>query len=78
MEGKCDMNELEVFDFLNGLKESGLTNMLGAIPIVEVRFEISRDDATVVVEKWLQSVAAAASSFSEKNAETKSSNDDDG
>ncbi len=51
-------SEEEVFEFLDRLRESGATNMMGAGPYVEERFDISRREARPFVIKWMETFSA--------------------
>ena len=41
--------------YLNRLRESGVTNMFGAAPYVAAVFNISKRDARVVLSQWMES-----------------------
>jgi hypothetical protein len=44
------------FDFLEDLRKSGLTNMLGARPYLQTAFpDLSEKEAKEILVKWLQS-----------------------
>jgi hypothetical protein len=44
------------FDFLEDLRKSGLTNMLGARPYIQTAFpDLSDKEAKEILVKWLQS-----------------------
>jgi hypothetical protein len=46
----------EYFDFLEALRESGQTNMLGARPYLQTAFpDLSDEEAKGILVKWLQS-----------------------
>lgn len=42
------------FEFLNQLRESGQTNMFGAVPYLMDEFDIERDEAREVLLDWMQ------------------------
>jgi hypothetical protein len=42
------------FDYLNRLRESGTTNMFGAVPYLMDEFDIERDEAREVLLDWMQ------------------------
>jgi len=44
-----------VFEFLDNLRESGVTNMFGAGPYVESTFGVSRHEARDLVVQWMKS-----------------------
>jgi hypothetical protein len=45
----------EHLEFLDDLRESGETNMFGAVPYLEDEFGFSRADAKIVLTYWMQS-----------------------
>lgn len=55
-ESKADFTELEIemFEYLNVLRESGVTNMFGASPYLEEEFDINRNQAKKVLVKWME------------------------
>jgi hypothetical protein len=48
------VNREEVFQYLDDLRGSGETNMFGAGPCVEAKFNISRQTARDLVSKWMK------------------------
>lgn len=46
--------EIKCFDYLERLRQSGVTNMFGACPYLERRFKISHRDASNVLSKWMK------------------------
>lgn len=44
----------EMLVFLDELRESGITNMFGATPYVEKRFNMKRKDASAVLFYWME------------------------
>ncbi len=52
-----DPNETEVFEFLDELRESGITNMFGAAPYTEREFGIQRRDARELLADWMRTFA---------------------
>lgn len=44
----------EFFDFLDDLRESGVTNMYGAGAYLEDEFDMSRKDASEVLSAWMK------------------------
>ena len=54
-------NEEHVFEFLNDLRESGVTNMYGASPYIREAFNINRYEANRLLTKWMET-------YSERNA----------
>ena len=47
--------EDEHLEYLNDLRESGTTNMYGAAPYVVGRFQVSRTEARIIVQYWMES-----------------------
>jgi hypothetical protein len=45
--------EKEVCEYLNDLRESGVTNMFGAGPYVEQNFSVSKREAREYVSLWM-------------------------
>ena len=45
----------EAFEFLEELRESGVTNMYGAAPYVAAEFHISNSEAREILGKWMES-----------------------
>ena len=50
----CTDFEIKCFDYLERLRQSGVTNMFGACPYLERRFKISHRDASNVLSKWMK------------------------
>jgi len=46
--------EEEVFGYLDGLRESGITNMFGAAPYLIDKFGIDKRAAIDFLKKWMQ------------------------
>jgi len=44
----------EMFDYLENLRESGVTNMFGAAPYLKDAFDISMLDAKQILLEWMQ------------------------
>lgn len=50
------MNEFyEEFEYLNTLRESGVTNMFGASPYLQEAFDISKNEAKAILSAWMKS-----------------------
>ena len=47
--------EKEYFDYLELLRDSGVTNMFGAGPYLEEAFGLSRSEARKVLISWMES-----------------------
>jgi len=50
------MNE-EYFEYLNTLRETGVTNMFGAAPYLEQAFDLKRTEARKVLAEWMNQYA---------------------
>lgn len=48
------MNKEEYFEYLDALRETGVTNMFGAAPYLESEFEMSRKDARDILVEWME------------------------
>ena len=46
--------EIECFDYLERLRQSGVTNMFGASPYLQRRFDISHREASNILSKWMK------------------------
>lgn len=44
----------EMFEYLNTLRETGVTNMFGAGPYLEQAFDIDRREAKQVLLEWMR------------------------
>lgn len=42
------------FDWLERLRQSGITNMYGAGPYLEAHFNINEDEATAILVYWME------------------------
>lgn len=47
-------NHMKMFQFLNRLCESGVTNMFGAAPYLVNEFGLTNSEARIVLGKWMQ------------------------
>jgi len=45
----------EVFDFLEAVRESGVTNMLGAAPYIQDHLGCSKEEARYWLLEWIES-----------------------
>ena len=45
----------EYFDFLDNLRESGVTNMFGAVPYLMDEFVLDKDEALNILSRWMES-----------------------
>ena len=55
--GKQDRERAEVFEYLEILRLSGVTNMLGAGPYIVAQFDgrYTRDEARELLKEWMES-----------------------
>lgn len=44
------------FEYLDDLKERGVTDMFGAIPYLEEQFNISKHDANQALKRWMETL----------------------
>lgn len=44
----------DMLDYLDELRESGITNMFGAAPYVAKAFDLSTEDARAVLTYWMR------------------------
>lgn len=49
---------IEHKEFLDELRESGVTNMFGATPYIMDEFEVSKGDARKILAEWMESFGA--------------------
>jgi len=47
--------EQEVFEYLNALRDSGVTNMLGAYSYIQDAFDLSQKEAKRLLIAWMES-----------------------
>lgn len=45
----------EEFEYLNVLRESGVTNMFGAAPYLQEAFDINKSEAKTILSLWMKS-----------------------
>ena len=48
-----EIEETEVFEYLDQLRESGATNMFGAGPYIQEQFGVSRKESHALLAKWM-------------------------
>lgn len=46
--------EIKCFDYLERLRQSGVTNMYGASPYLQRRFKIDHREASQILCKWME------------------------
>lgn len=49
------INKEDVFEYLDELRESGITNMFGAAPYVAEEFNIEKEEARKYLTEWMES-----------------------
>ena len=52
-----NIDKNEMFEYLNTLRESGVTNMFGAGQYLEQAFDIDRKEARDVLTEWMKTYA---------------------
>ena len=55
MEEVTEVSEDTMFTYLEGLRQSGVTNMFGAGPYLEREFGLDRYEAKEVLLNWMKS-----------------------
>ena len=53
-----DRIDQKYIDFLNSLRESGITNMFGARPYLQETFDLSKAEAGKVLANWMSNFQA--------------------
>jgi hypothetical protein len=48
-----NIDKIEMFEYLDTLRESGVTNMFGAAPYLVQAFDIDRREARTVLSEWM-------------------------
>ena len=48
-------DKVRVFDYLNALRDSGITNMFGSVPYVRRVFNVSQSEGVTLVAEWMES-----------------------
>lgn len=51
---EIDMDKEEYFQYLDALRESGITNMFGAAPYLQREFDLTRYDARDILIEWME------------------------
>lgn len=51
---EIDMVKEEYFQYLDALRESGITNMFGAAPYLQREFDLTRYDARDILIEWME------------------------
>ena len=49
-----DIDKTKVFDYLDDLRESGTTNMFGAVPYIREEFAVNSKTAQKLLSKWMR------------------------
>lgn len=52
--GEDEIFQQEVFEYLNELRESGVTNMFGAGPYIENAYGVDRAEAANLLNAWIE------------------------
>jgi hypothetical protein len=50
----------EVFEYLDKLRESGITNMFGAAPYVQSEFGVDQKEARKLLSEWMRTFGEAS------------------
>jgi hypothetical protein len=51
---EMDLMKDDVFDYLDDLRESGVTNMFGAGPYLEKAFDLNKSEARFLLTEWMR------------------------
>ncbi len=54
MAKSSELTKEEVYDYLDALRESGITNMFGAAPYIANAFDIDKKEAAEWLKKWMK------------------------
>jgi len=49
-----DINKKDVFEYLDDLRKSGVTNMYGAGEYIESEFDVDTHEARELLKEWMQ------------------------
>jgi len=49
-----EIDKEEVFNFLDALRESGVTNMFGASPYIAKEFEVDSEQSRKLLVEWME------------------------
>ena len=49
-----EVNKEQVFEYLDALRESGITNMFGAAPYIQEEFGLDEKEAKALLAEWMQ------------------------
>ena len=52
--GQVKQLTIEVSEYLNALRESGVTNMFGAAPYIMEEFDVDRNMARDLLKHWME------------------------
>lgn len=55
--------EVNVFTYLNELRNSGETNMFGARPYIEAEFGFSQEKSTKLLKRWMNNFHEDAEAY---------------
>ena len=50
----ADAKKEEYFDYLDNLRESGVTNMFGAAPYLQEAFDLTKIEAREILKEWME------------------------
>lgn len=49
------VDKIRVFEYLDALRDSGITNMFGASPYIERVFNVPRKESVKLLVEWMES-----------------------
>lgn len=53
MSNITEVNNEELIEFLDNLKDSGSINMMGAAPHIQEEFYVNRREAQILLMRWI-------------------------
>jgi hypothetical protein len=57
MENTMTLDKEEMFEYLDVLRETGVTNMFGAAPYLQQAFGINKNEAKTILLDWMKNYA---------------------
>ena len=64
---------IRYFEYLDGLRKSGVTNMFGAAPYVSGRFGTTKQEARTILAKWMETFGDGTKPAAERAAKIEES-----
>jgi hypothetical protein len=57
MENTMTLDKEEMFEYLDVLRETGVTNMFGAAPYLQQAFGLDKNEAKTILLDWMKNYA---------------------